>query len=131
MESGVTLKATITNPDVGDRALDEQGRAVLLDDLAAEVAQRLHIRLNFFKGEWFLNLNSGVPYYQRIFRKAPSDKVIRAVFRKLILGCPGVAGLDKFAYSLSNRTLRVTFTARLDNGARLVSSDYPPFEIGV
>lgn len=131
MEGAVTLFATILNPDVGDRMLDSAGRAVMLDDLAQETAQRLHIRLNFFKGEWFLNLESGTPYYQRIFRKAPPDKVIRAVFRDIILGTPGVAALDKFSYSIVNRVLRLNFTARLKNGAVLRSADFPPFAVGV
>lgn len=131
MLGGVTLKATILNPDVGDRMLDEAGKAVVLDDLAAEVAQRLHVRFNFFKGEWFLDLEAGTPYYQRIFRKAPPDSVVRAVFSQLILGTPGVAAIDKFSYSIANRVLRVNFTARLDNGVTLRSTDFTPFVIAL
>lgn len=42
---------------------------VLTSDLAKEVAQRLTVAFNFFRGEWFLDTREGLPYYEEIIKK--------------------------------------------------------------
>jgi hypothetical protein len=71
MEFACTTVASIVNPDVGDLALSDLGDAFIRTTLADEFAQRLRVRLSFFKGEWFLNLDEGMPYYQLILVKGP------------------------------------------------------------
>lgn len=132
MELGITLTTSLTNPDVGDLELTDAGLEVSRTALAAEVAQRLTVRLNFFKGEWFLSLEEGTPWYQLLFTKAPPDRIIRAVFGSVIRGTEGVADLVSLSYSISRtRQLSLSFTARLEDGTLFRSTDYTPFVVSV
>jgi len=132
MDLAVTLKATELNPNVGDLALNEAGDFYLHTTLAAEVAQRLTVRLNFFRGEWFLDLEEGTPYFQQILGKGASDRTIRSIFGQVITGCPGVAGLISFSYSVGrDRRLTLRFRARLDDQTVFVSDEYGPFVVNL
>ncbi len=130
MELGVVTVTTEWNPDLGDLALDEAGLEVVHTSLADEVAQRLNVRLRFFRGEWFLNLLEGTPYYQQILVKAPSDRIIRTVFTAVILGTEGVLSLRSLEYTISaQRELSLVFEAQLQDGSTFSTSDYPPFVV--
>jgi hypothetical protein len=132
MELAVALTATDVNPDVGDLALDDAGSEVIHTQLSYEVAQRLTVRLKFFRGEWFANLLAGTPYFESILGKA-SDETVRAVFEEVILGTEGVAALISFSSTRdrSARTLSVAFTARLVDGTVFDSTSYAPFVVGL
>lgn len=106
--------------DTGD--LDLSGDEVSLVDGDAALAQHLLIRLRFFKGEFFLNEDIGMPYYQKILVKNPDFTAVRAIFRKAILNTPGIAGLQAFSFSLDSatRVATLTFTATKDDGEVLV-----------
>lgn len=69
------------------------------------IVQHMLIRLRFFKGEYFLNLLLGFPYYQDVFRKAPKLVVVRSLFREVIRETPGV--LDITAFELTTTTDRL------------------------
>lgn len=130
MELGVTTIASLVNPDTGDLALDDAGLEVVHTSLADEVAQRLTVRLKFFRGEWFLNLLEGTPYYERVLTKGVSDRVIQAVFGGVIRGTQGVSSLTSLTYSLgSDRVLTLSFVAKLEDGTTFSTSDYPPFVV--
>lgn len=130
MEIAITQVATEINPVVGDLMLDEKGDLVVHTTLAAEVAQRLFVRLNFFRSEWFLDLNEGTPYYEHLLRKA-GDRAIRAIFGAVIRGTEGVAELSKFNYTVANRHLTLSFRARLTDGTVFNSSDFAPFVVEI
>jgi len=128
IELGVTLTATATNPTVGDLELTDTGDEVVRTDLGEEVAQRLRVRLLFFQGEWFLNLEEGLPYYQSIFVKGLKDKVVRSVFGQAILGTQGVAQLLSLTHEIStSRRLSLIFKVKLEDGTTFSSTDYGPF----
>jgi hypothetical protein len=132
VELKCVIKTDLNNPDLGDLYLGDDGDAVLIPDseLGAQVAQRLTVRFNFFLGEWFLDLNEGTPWFQRIMVKAPSDKVIRAVLTNVILGCEGIATLDQLSYSIGrDRLLSVTFKATLTDGTVFSSTQYAAFTV--
>lgn len=135
MELGCTTFVTVVNPDLGDLMLDEAGTGAFVVHtlLAREVAQRIHVRLKFFKGEWFLNLDEGTPWYQELLVKGASDRTIRSVFGQVIGECPGVAELTSLSYALDKRTRRLSlrFTARLDDGTTLRSADFGEFLVSV
>lgn len=132
MELACVLTPDINNPDVGDLLLSPSGQEVLRTALADEVAQRLYVRFAFFKGEWFLDLNQGTPWYQWILRKRPGDNTIRAVLSQVILGTTGVASVPKLSYTItSDRQMTIKFTARLADGSTFDSTSYPPFLISV
>lgn len=129
-ELGVTIAVDMDNPDLGDLRLDTTGHEVFVDDLSAEVAQRLTVRFNFEKGEWPLDLLEGTPLYEAILLKAPSDRIIRAVFEQVITGTQGVATLTGFNYSISpRRVMTAAFQCRLTNGVTFSSGDFGSFLI--
>lgn len=86
-----------------------------------QIRQRIAARLKFFQGEWFIDLRQGVPYRQYVFVANPNLAVIRSLFRRVILGTPGVVKLPtlKLALDRPTRTLGVAFEA-IVNGGRIV-----------
>jgi len=84
----------------------------------ADVAQAVKIRMLFIGGEWFLNRNQGVPYFEQVFVKNPNLGHVAAIFRKTILDTPGVRGLTsfEFAFDGTSRVLTLTWAADTDEG---------------
>lgn len=132
MELAIALKIDGENPTVGDLQLSG-GDLVWLDDFALETAQRLTVKFNFFRGEWFLDRRQGTPWYQELLVKEPDRNVARGVFRQIILSDPGVAEIISLTLSEpdSDRQAEVVFSARLKNGAVLRSTDHGPFLVRV
>lgn len=89
------------------------GELVVTDDLVFStgsdaVAQGLRLRLQLFKGEWFLNLDEGVPYYEDVLGQKFDEKRIRAAFRPVILSTPGVVEIISLAVQFDGPTRDVT-----------------------
>jgi hypothetical protein len=134
MELGVTIKASVTNPTPGDLQLGDDGDEVVLTELQLEVAQRLWVAFNFFLGEWFLNLDEGTPWFQRILGKGVSDRdrVIRAVLGQVILTTEGVHAITRFSYSVDrNRMMSFKFTCSLEDGSTFKSTEFGEFLIAL
>lgn len=104
------------DPATGDLAL-EGGDLVLVSGLDA-IAQSCRMRLLFFAGEWFADLDAGVPYFGEVLVKNPNPDQLRGIFRDVILGTEGVTDLPELAlvYDGTARTLSITFTASTDLG---------------
>ena len=96
----------------------------LTDGLDA-IAQRLRIRLRFFLGEWFLNIEAGLPFYQEILAKGTTRSRVEALLKSEILGTPGVTGLESFALSYDgfSRTATVTFSAKTTAGTLTINQE--------
>jgi hypothetical protein len=130
MELGVVLTANALNPYAGDLALDESGHEIVRTEMSDQVHQRLVVRLSYFRGEWFLDLSEGTPYFQHILVKAPTDRAIRTVFGSVIRGTEGVAELLSLTYSISRtRVLSLSFSVRCVDGSVLRIVDYAPFVV--
>ena len=107
-----------------DIALDGNGDwQVTAGDLVlvagqAAILQAIRIRLQFFKGEWFLDEDAGVPYFQSVLVKNPDPNLLQTIFRDAILATPGVLGLPSLTLTLdrSTRSLTVAFRASTDEG---------------
>lgn len=95
----------------GDLAF-EGGDLKLLSGLEALV-QSVRIRLSFFKGEWFLDLDAGVPYYQEMLGKKPRVELLRSVFRKAIEETPGIDRVISLSVTFNGaaRRLEVKYRA--------------------
>jgi len=104
-----------------DNDIDLDGEQFSIVDDDEALVQHLLVRLRLFKGEWFLNPDVGVPYYESVLVKNPSLVAIRAIFRQAVLTTPGIASLDSLTTELDTptRTLTVTFTAIKDDGGTL------------
>jgi hypothetical protein len=72
------------------------------------VTQRLQVALQLFKGEWFLDADAGIPWYQEILEKGVDVTVVDSILRKQILATEGV-----------NRIL--TYSSSIDAATRIVS----------
>jgi len=81
------------------------------------VIQHLRIRLRSFKGEWFLNTDEGMPYFQEFFVKNPSKLILDSRMREAILETPGIKSLTSLTYDFdgASRALSIDFTALLDD----------------
>jgi hypothetical protein len=91
---------------------------VLTSSTLQDVQQSVLQRLRTFYGEWFLDNTVGLPYFQQILVKNPEQSKIDALFVNTILGTPGVVQLNKYSFvpDFTNRTLRVSFSARCTTG---------------
>ena len=106
-----------------DLLLDDDGDLVLTSDLLFStginaVAQGIRIRIQTFKGEWFLDLNHGVPYYQDLLGQKFNEIKARSAFREAIITAPGVVELISLEVSFNGQTreLSVSWEARTTFG---------------
>ncbi len=82
------------------------------------VAQGIRIRLQMFRGEWFADLDAGMPYFQEILGQKFSALRVRAAFREAIEAAPGVVeilSLD-ILFDGASRNARVSWKVRGDAG---------------
>lgn len=128
----VTTVADVNNPVLGDRYLDPAGREVVRAVLADMVHQRLHVRFNFFKSEWFLDTRKGLPYFSHILTK-PDLRVVRSIFTQTIVTTSGVASLRRLDLRVdrARRALYPSFEANLQDGSVYDSRKYTPFIVDV
>jgi len=124
----------VLSTDPIDLLLDSSGDLVVDTDAhfasgIAAIAQGIRIALQMFKGEWFLDLDEGVPYLERSGVAADQALIgqkfneARALseFRKAILRAPGVNSIVTLKVALdAARLMRVTWAVRTTFG------DTPP-----
>jgi hypothetical protein len=83
-------------------------------------AVRQHIlqRLRTFMGEWFLNLDAGLPYFQDILVKDPNLSAIDGVIKNQIIDTPGVLELLSFDmdFDPSSQALVISFSVQVSDG---------------
>ncbi len=80
------------------------------------VAQRLLILLRTFKGEWFLDTDYGIPYFQSILGMKTSKSAVDLIFQKAILAENGVRELTFFESTFVNRQYSMTFRVKVTTG---------------
>lgn len=82
------------------------------------VRQHIQQRLRAFTGEWFLDLASGLPYYQSILVKNPNLQAIQGILQAEIIATPGVIELQDFQLNYVNSTRRLSceFTVSTTEG---------------
>lgn len=107
----LSLDTTPTSPGYGDLLIVD-GDLVLTRDADARgahaVLQDILCRLRTFAGEWFLDNEIGVPYYQTVFIKNPDMAVVNGALKDEILGTPGVLSLDFYESREDRRFRRLT-----------------------
>ncbi len=108
------------------------GKLVVITGLD-EIAQKIAISLQLVLGEWFLNLNEGIPYFERIFIKNPNPGTITSIFRRAILAVPGVRSVPTLTvdFTSATRALAVTCVATSITGETIdFSNVYDLFKLG-
>jgi hypothetical protein len=98
--------------------IDVTNNEIILVTENDAIAQHLSIRLKTFLGEWFLNTNIGMPYFEEFLVKSPNKLVLDSRIREAVLETPGIVSVDSIEYSLDpvTRALSIAFTATLDSG---------------
>lgn len=82
-----------------------------------EVVQKITTQLLHFLGEWWLDLNSGTPWFQSILGESPSGGEAESILKNVITNTLGVTELIKFKADIdSARALAVTFEAATEFG---------------
>lgn len=84
------------SPNYGD-LLVVDGDLVLVTG-AEEIRQNIVQRLRVFLGEWFLDINDGIPFFQQILVKNPDQGKIDDLLINRVTGTPGVVQLLDFAF---------------------------------
>lgn len=103
----------------GDLLIPTDGQPRLTSGTAQAAAQRLRVRLLMFLGEWFLDVTSGLPYFQEIFANTvPDEGVLRTLFRNQILADSYVVAVPECNVTIDRRlrNLAVDFTAQVVSG---------------
>lgn len=95
----------------GDLVLNEGDLQVISG--AEGVASDIASRLQTFRGECFLDLGLGLPYFEEILGKHPLPRV-EEIFRAAILETPGVAGIEAFTLQRTGRSLSLAFRVSTD-----------------
>lgn len=119
-----TFEASTFIPGV-DLELDGDGDLVVDRDAhfttgLDAVAQGIRIRVQMFEGEWFLDLDTGIPYYQDILGQKFNEVKIRAAFREEILAAPGVGALLELAVTFDNATRILSVTWKVQSSFGVV-----------
>jgi hypothetical protein len=84
------------------------------------VVQGCHLRLLLFRGEWFLDLDRGIPYFQEILGHnfEDSETRIRNAFRDELLSVPNVLAVSllELEYDSPVRMLSIRWKVRTTFG---------------
>ena len=89
--------------DENNNFVFENGSLVLVEDVDAyEILLRQ--ALATFRGEWFLDRNTGVPYYERIFDKFLERSALRSIFTSQIKTVPGTVSVKNLRFNLNRLT---------------------------
>lgn len=127
----VTLALTLEiDPDnivAGDLHL-ENGQVHFWDGIEAHL-QKTIVLLKFVKGEWFLNVEEGVPYFTHVLVHNPNLRAVRSLLKQALLATPGAVSVRSLDLQIDRptRALAVAFALAFDDGTLLNSADYPPF----
>lgn len=110
---------------IRDIALDENGDWLVEDgDLQLigddpAIVQAVTIALKFTLGEWFLNLNAGLPYFKNALNitpifgtKNPDPNLLKSLFTDAIAGVAGITQVTQLDLTMpTRRSLLVTWQA--------------------
>lgn len=99
----------------------QSGTGDLINNIVSgddEVLQRVYIRLNKELGEWFLNISSGLPWYQdgagMLGAKPHRKSDVDIVLRNCVSNTLGVKTVESFKSTFIGRTYTCYFTVKLE-----------------
>ncbi len=83
----------------------------------AEVAQKIATKYLHYLGEWWLDLNSGTPWFQSILGESANLGEAESILKRVVTTTPGVTALTSFTADLSTaRVFAITFEADTEFG---------------
>lgn len=105
--------------DINTHDLVFEGNDLALFDRDEDsIRQRLRIGLSTIQGEWFLNVDVGLPISSPIFSQKGSQTVLDSYIRRFIEDFDGIQELLTYSSTLdrATRTSFVSFSARTTSG---------------
>lgn len=94
------------------------GECPTTSSLVESVMQRTKVRLLTFYGEWFLNTDYGVPYFQRIFQRTTPKSVVDSIFKQQIMQDADILAITEFNSSISSgRHYSLSFRIKCRDGS--------------
>ncbi len=115
--------ALVTDPR--DLLLDKNNDLVITTDLQwsrgiPAVMQSCRIALQMFQGEWFMNLDVGIPYWQSILGRKPGTAIAAAksAFRQALASVESVVAVLKLdvTYNGVTRLMTVSWKVKTEFG---------------
>ena len=103
---------------VHDIELGSGGDLQLTENAIQSLGQRLKIKLLLFKNTYFMDLDFGIPYYEEVFVKGRSKKLLDAVFKQAIFETPEVGSILNYRseFDRKERKYSPTFTVVSKDG---------------
>jgi len=107
-----------------DLVLTDEKNLKLTNTLTEFVSQKIENVLLFFKGEWFLDYEKGIPYFEKIFTKNPDINLINTIFIREIKKIVEIVEIVRFEteYSASERTFTIDFEIIANDGTLIENS---------
>ncbi len=103
------MKDLLINRKTGDLVVNSKGDISITDS----VAQAIVIRLKWFFNEWRFSPQYGVPYYEEILIKNPSDLRIMQIIREEVMSVDEVDEVTDIKVTKQpNRTALITFNVK-------------------
>jgi hypothetical protein len=99
----MSLGVDVLLDDAGDLAFEDQDFP-----MGVSFPQAVNIELKTIKGEWFLDTDRGIDYFNFIFVKEPILPLVRSMFRAKIVSVPGCGELERFSMQFNKITRRLT-----------------------
>lgn len=120
-----------------DLLLDDNGVVLRGGDWAFAIdregiQQRISQVLKTIAGEWFLDLDYGLPYFEQILIKNPNLPSVQDLFRRALLSVKGVSSVERLTLSLdtTSRTLTVSWVVLTDLGLLVGTDNITPAQAG-
>ena len=94
------------------------GDLALFTELQHLAVQQVKMRLLLFKGEWFRDIDIGIPYVQDIFGRKDTQNAADANIKNTILATDNIQSITKYSSSINpqTRTFFVIFSAITNSG---------------
>lgn len=105
------MKNYYLDPLTNDVTLNSTNNLRLTTTFTEYVAQKIINNLKTFKGEWYQNIELGIPYYDRILIKNADLDDINNIFQIEILDIPEVTEILEFEaeFDNENRQYNINF----------------------
>lgn len=96
----------------------------IVNDIDA-IVQDIKVRLWFFRGEWFLDTDAGVPYFADILVKNPNIQNVDAIIKTTIVDTDGVNEITDYESEFDSalRRLTVTFSVNTIAGQATITQE--------
>lgn len=118
------------DPDVWDITFVE-GQLRMTASPVERALQGCRAKLQFWRGEWFLDTRQGIPYIDQVFVKGPNLAALESLFRRVLLSVPEVVSVPVLVLSLDRPTRRLSMDWEILVGDQIITSaDYGPFVLG-